>query len=162
MVNLHNQIISEFKSKISDLMNKIETHKLQAEVNQTILIEHKNKIIDDTNQRNKLHDVNTSELNGIITSQNEIHGKSNLKKIELSVVKNQLELNIDLNRTKFNENMKNLIDENELALIEKENRIESLSSNVSKLQNEVACNIHEIRQITNDKNSMVNYLVNSY
>jgi len=55
-----------------------------------------------------------------------------------------------------------LIEENEGLLSEKESKIEILSGNVTKLQNDVANNIDEIRAITDEKNSLVNYLAYIY
>lgn len=55
--------------------------------------------------------------------------------------------------------MTKIKNENETSLTERESKIQSLSESVSKLQEECALNIEEIRNISNDKNELVNYLV---
>jgi len=55
--------------------------------------------------------------------------------------------------------MTKIRNEIETSLTERESKIQSLSESVSKLQEECALNIEEIRNISNDKNELVNYLV---
>jgi len=52
--------------------------------------------------------------------------------------------------------MSKLRNENETSLKERETKIESLSESVAKLQNECNNNIHDIRHISNEKNSIAN------
>lgn len=71
-----------------------------------------------------------------------------------------LNINIKENKIKYDEEMNKLRSENEPSLRERENKIESLSESVAKLQNECTNNINDIRFISNEKNSMANYLIN--
>jgi len=55
--------------------------------------------------------------------------------------------------------MNDLRSTTEVSLTEREHKIQSLSENVAQLQEECALNIEEIRNISNDKNELLNYLI---
>lgn len=69
LISLHNQIISDLESKITDMNMRISGHQKQADYNVMMLIKQKNNIISDTDKRTDRHNSDLEEMQILINSQ---------------------------------------------------------------------------------------------
>jgi len=162
MIKLQEQTLQYLKNEIVDIKTKIKEHKLKADNIASCLTNEANQISNNTVSRTLKHDKEVNGLNNLIKIQDDSSAELKTKTFTLEMDKNNLETNIIENTKNFNKNLASLIEENEGLLSEKESKIEFLSGNVAKLQHDVANNIDEIRAITDEKNTLVNYLAYSY
>jgi len=156
MIDINNKTLSDLENKIKELEKRKNSHKLAADKNQRDLESENSHVLDEIQKKKRSHEFDIGDQKRDIAELEDeeidlINGKN-----EANVIIENLNKFIDEDRSKNNEDMTNVRNDNESALTEREYKIQSLSENVTKLQQECALNIEEIRNISNDKNELVN------
>lgn len=160
MIDIHKQIITDLENKISDLKDRKSFHKKQADSNEANLNQQHTSITNDIEKRSSKHEDEVLQKKNLISSQLVSQSDLNGQKNALTNNICSLNINISENRINYDNELNKRRVVNESSLKERESKIESLSESVAKSQNECINNINDIRYISNEKNSMANYLIN--